>query len=111
VTFAKAARINGCEYRPATSGVGWEAYEDGILRASTTVKHEKRAAHLLVEEIYRQNRLKTLARDGYQCVRCGSGRNLQVHHRVHRGMGGANRDDRPDNLETLDNECHAREHN
>lgn len=110
MTFAKATRINGCEYRKAASGAGWEACENGILRASTAVRDEKRAAFLLVEEIYRQNRLKALARDGYQCARCGATEKLHAHHRVHRGMGAANRDDRVENLETICHRCHGREH-
>ncbi|MCD9904566.1 HNH endonuclease [Streptomyces sp. MT29] len=28
-------------------------------------------------------------RDGGACVRCGTGSNLTIHHRVNRGMGGA----------------------
>jgi 5-methylcytosine-specific restriction endonuclease McrA len=110
MTFAKASRINGCEYRKEASGVGWGAYEGGILRASTKVKDEKRAAHLLTEEIYRQNRLKALARDGYRCIRCSSTGPLHIHHRVHRGMGASRRDDRVENLETICHRCHGKEH-
>lgn len=46
-------------------------------------------------------------RDGFQCAVCGSGRNLQIHHYVHRGQGGSNK---PDNLITLCDSCHAMAH-
>ncbi len=57
--------------------------------------------------IYRGRRLDVLERDHYRCVRCGSSSELEVHHRVARGIA---RDDSMRNLETLCNQCHDIEH-
>ena len=56
---------------------------------------------------YRARREEVLARDQYQCVRCGTGYKLQVHHRVKVEIA---RDDRMSNLLTLCAECHTKEH-
>ena len=42
-------------------------------------------------------------RDGNRCARCGSSRNLHVHHRIRRSHGGQ---DISENLITLCAECH-----
>ena len=109
LTVAKAKRINGCDYREIKCGL-WAALDDGKVRASYKGRDIKRALFVLVEEVLRQNRMKALSRDGYKCVRCGSMTGLSSHHIKHRGMGGANRDDRVENLESLCRECHEREH-
>ena len=46
-------------------------------------------------------------RDGFQCAICGTGRFLQIHHYIPRGQGGTNK---PDNLITLCDSCHAMAH-
>jgi len=109
VTPKKASRVNGCEIVALESGV-YAAVEDGVVRARTRTRNLKRAVFLLVEEVYRQNRMKALERDGFQCVNCGSAMWLQIHHVVHRGMAATNRDDRVDNLRTYCRSCHEREH-
>lgn len=43
------------------------------------------------------------SRDGDRCARCGSSRDLHVHHRIMRSQGGGNY---PENLITLCTECH-----
>lgn len=49
------------------------------------------------------NLAEVRARDGNRCAKCGSPRDLHVHHRVLRGQGG--RDD-PENVITLCASCH-----
>ncbi|MFF4276183.1 hypothetical protein [Streptomyces sp. NPDC001536] len=46
-------------------------------------------------------------RDGHRCVRCGSGRELTIHHRVNRGMGSSREEwiNRPQNLLTACHPC------
>lgn len=46
-------------------------------------------------------------RDGFQCIACGDSRGLQIHHVVHRSVGGS---DFPENLVTLCMKCHAAAH-
>jgi 5-methylcytosine-specific restriction endonuclease McrA len=46
-----------------------------------------------------------IARDDGKCVRCGSTKDLQVHHK---DWNHTNND--PSNLETICGECHRREH-
>ena len=46
-------------------------------------------------------------RDGYQCAMCSDTRGLQIHHAVHRSLGGS---DFPENLITLCWKCHAVAH-
>jgi len=48
-----------------------------------------------------------LARDRFRCVHCWSTRNLQMHHRKHRGQGGS---DDLENLETICAPCHSQKH-
>jgi len=54
-----------------------------------------------------QVRSEILKRDGYKCQKCGSTKNLQVHHIV-RVVDGGESD--PDNLITLCEKCHRKEH-
>ena len=51
------------------------------------------------KEVYR--------RDGYRCAICDDNRHLQIHHYVHRSLGG---NDTPHNLITLCQRCHALAH-
>ena len=44
------------------------------------------------------------ARDGHRCAKCGSNRDLHVHHRIRRSQGG--RDD-SQTLVTLCAQCHS----
>jgi 5-methylcytosine-specific restriction endonuclease McrA len=110
VTPARASRINGLEYvqiGPKT----WNALDEkGEVVATASHRKPSEALKALVESVYARNRNLAMERDGWRCVRCGSFRNLQAHHKVHRGLGGANRLDVPENLETICNACHARIH-
>lgn len=47
------------------------------------------------------------ARDGYRCALCDDTRGLQIHHAVHRSLGGS---DMPENLITLCWRCHSEAH-
>jgi 5-methylcytosine-specific restriction endonuclease McrA len=66
----------------------------------------RRAAHQAVVGTYRWKKTARLAkaRDG-GCRRCGTSRNLQVHHLTPLSSGGAPFD--LDNLVTLCGSCHA----
>lgn len=48
-----------------------------------------------------------LERDGYLCLECGVGENLEVHHVLYRSCGGK---DTEDNLITLCAKCHIKKH-
>ena len=52
-------------------------------------------------------RAAVLERDGHQCVTCGSGDDLTLHHVIPRKDGGKNA---ADNLVTLCVDCHIRQH-
>lgn len=52
-------------------------------------------------------RRAVLDRDGNQCTKCPSRKHLQVHHRFYRQRW---EDSEPDDLVTLCNWCHEREH-
>jgi 5-methylcytosine-specific restriction endonuclease McrA len=56
---------------------------------------------------YELRRRQILQRDAYCCVSCGSGYNVEVHHRMKRSIL---RDDRTTNLITLCADCHRAEH-
>ena len=56
---------------------------------------------------YASLRHQVLHRDGWRCQACGGMSNLEVHHQELRSHGGADSDE---NLITLCNGCHAREH-
>lgn len=43
-------------------------------------------------------RKKILERDKGMCWHCGTTENIQIHHRINRGMGGSKLLDRPSNL-------------
>ena len=58
-------------------------------------------------QVYRRLMKLVLERDGWQCRRCGSLENLQVHHQVKRSQLG---NDSLKNLVTLCAYCHLREH-
>jgi hypothetical protein len=55
----------------------------------------------------RVTREEIRARDGNRCSRCGSPRNLHVHHRIRRSQGGQ---DDAQNQITLCAECHIYVH-
>jgi 5-methylcytosine-specific restriction endonuclease McrA len=56
---------------------------------------------------YQLRRRQVLQRDAYCCVSCGSGYNVEVHHKTKRSIL---RDDRTTNLITLCADCHRAEH-
>ena len=58
---------------------------------------------------WKSKRLKILDRDGYKCVRCGSTKNLQVHH-IKYLFGHKPWEYSDELLITLCRECHYKEH-
>ena len=46
-------------------------------------------------------------RDGFRCALCDSTKYIQIHHYLHRSVGGTNH---PHNLITLCSDCHALAH-
>jgi 5-methylcytosine-specific restriction endonuclease McrA len=61
----------------------------------------------LGKQIYRRLMKKVLERDGWQCQKCGSLENLQVHHKIKMSRQGS---DALGNLVTLCAYCHIEEH-
>ena len=58
---------------------------------------------------WKAKRLEILERDGNKCVKCGETKRLHVHHLSY--TSGCNAWEYPnDNLVTLCNECHVKEH-
>lgn len=55
-------------------------------------------------------RQAVLKRDGYRCVRCGSAKNLTVHHKDRSGRGAKSHNNAMKNLETVCRKCHINEH-
>ena len=61
----------------------------------------------LSASIPNETRKAVYARDGYRCALCDDTHGLQIHHIVHRSVGG---NDTPCNLITLCWRCHAEAH-
>lgn len=61
------------------------------------------------KKLFGGNREIVLKRDGYKCVRCGSPKQIGVHHKDHSGKK-ENPNHSLDNLEALCNFCHSQEH-
>lgn len=60
----------------------------------------------LDSEQWQRVRSQRVSMDSCKCVRCGSGKNLQVHHKTYERRGFEHLDD----LETLCERCHKEEH-
>jgi hypothetical protein len=110
VSPAKANRINGYIYEELAPGTWGAIASDGTVVASASHRKQGEAIRLCVELVYAINRNIVFDRDNWRCVRCLSFRDLQCHHKKHRAMGGANRDDRPEALESICADCHRSEH-
>jgi 5-methylcytosine-specific restriction endonuclease McrA len=61
----------------------------------------------LGKQVYRRLLKRVLERDGWRCQKCGSLKDLQVHHQTHRSRQG---NDSLANLVTLCAYCHMEEH-
>ena len=61
----------------------------------------------LGKQVYRRLMKKVLERDGWRCRKCGSLKDLQVHHQIRRSQQGH---DALGNLVTLCAYCHMAEH-
>ena len=61
----------------------------------------------LGKQVYRRLMKRVLERDGWRCGKCGSLKNLQVHHKIRRSHQGH---DALANLVTLCAYCHMAEH-
>lgn len=66
-------------------------------------KHQDYHEYILSEE-WQKKRLAVFKRDNYQCQRCGSAKNLCVHHLSYARLG---KDDEILDLITLCRECHS----
>jgi hypothetical protein len=114
MTIGKASRITGADVsvnqNPQSPG-SWFAYicgEDGQPRMGKVGNTQAEALQALVDQNYRDNSKLAMERAGWKCERCGSAyKPLQAHHRKYRSHG---RDDRVENLEILDFDCHQRAH-
>lgn len=70
---------------------------------------------LLQSENWQKRRRQILVRDGYQCLRCGSNENLNVHHRQYHIFAKTGEFRKPweyegTNLVTLCRVCHHKGH-
>jgi 5-methylcytosine-specific restriction endonuclease McrA len=61
----------------------------------------------LGKQVYRRVMKRVLERDGWRCRKCGSLKDLQVHHQIRRSQQGH---DALANLVTLCVYCHMAEH-
>ena len=61
----------------------------------------------LGKQVYRRVMKRVLERDGWRCRKCGSLKDLQVHHKIRRSQQGH---DALGNLVTLCAYCHMAEH-
>jgi 5-methylcytosine-specific restriction endonuclease McrA len=61
----------------------------------------------LGKQVYRRLLKRVLERDGWRCQKCGSLKDLQVHHQMYRSRQG---NDSLANLVTLCAYCHMEEH-
>jgi len=61
----------------------------------------------LGKQVYERLMKRVLERDGWRCRKCGSPKDLRVHHKVRRSQQG---NDSLDNLVTLCAYCHMAEH-
>jgi 5-methylcytosine-specific restriction endonuclease McrA len=61
----------------------------------------------LGKQVYRRLMKRVLERDGWRCRKCGSLKDLQVHHKIRRSQQGH---DALGNLVTLCAYCHMAEH-
>ena len=61
----------------------------------------------LGKQVYRRLMKRVLERDGWRCRKCGSLKDLQVHHKIRRSQQGH---DALGNLVTLCVYCHMAEH-
>jgi len=61
----------------------------------------------LGKQVYRRLMKRVLERDGWRCRKCGSLKDLQVHHQIRRSQQGH---DALANLVTLCAYCHMAEH-
>lgn len=59
--------------------------------------------------VFQKSRAFVLKRDDYKCVRCGSSKNIHVHHKIHFNPGQSDPHN-PNNLEALCASCHRIEH-
>lgn len=57
-------------------------------------------------EMWQQAREYALKRDGYKCVKCGSAKNVQVHHLVYKNIPY----EKPGDIVTICKECHKKIH-
>lgn len=80
---------------------------DGDVIFISNNKKERHAYKELHDKYYNMMRFLVFERDEYKCVRCGSGSNLQCHHKKYRSQGGTHM---IENNETLCWICHDKEH-
>jgi len=74
------------------------------MKITSKKKRRKEYLAYLASPEWKLLRLRVMARDSFQCMRCGYKRNLQVHHRTYANFG---REDLKD-LETLCKKCHKK---
>lgn len=93
-------------YVSVATGDVWEGNAK-ILNPKLVLPHKNRRVKQPVTNEQKKQRVLALERDRYTCLRCGTSKDLTVHHVVHRSQGGKNN---LENLQTLCGPCHQYVH-
>ena len=78
-------------------------------RRKSKIKNKSEYHKYLQSEAWKEIREIILVRDGYKCTKCGSTKNLQVHHKTYNNI--YNEKEHQSDLVTLCSRCHKKEHN
>ena len=87
-------------FRTADNGGGYDITECTFFRSLWS------HADYIASPAWQEKRKMVLERDGYCCVRCGSAKNLDVHHLTYEHFGNEPMED----LITLCRKCHGTVH-
>jgi hypothetical protein len=85
-------------------------FEDGTDVITIEDKDPKKACRRALEKNLARLRAERMDQTQGRCERCSRGLPLHFHHIKHRGLGGATRDDRRENLKLLCYICHRKKH-
>jgi hypothetical protein len=105
-TIRKYERLTGLDLLWLSESLLLIGFLDNKPVINARGKTLKDAALRFREHNLRRIRDIKMLEQGGKCGDCG-GRQLQLHHNEHRSQGG---DDRPENLELICVDCHAKKH-
>ena len=110
MTRKRAEHLTGYEVRelpPERGQVTLGAFDGTTLIEKAVGRAEWIALKTLVNRVLMLHSRTVLENHGYQCARCRSRRQLQIHHRKYRSHGGTHQ---VDNLEPVCWDCHRAIH-